>query len=64
MKAKIDNIHENSKCRFFSDKDKMINQIIVNDSKVAKKCMAKHDWGKKVIHWELRNKLKFKHNIK
>ena len=46
----------------FRDRDETINHIISKCSKLAqKKYKARHDWMGKVIHWEMRKKLKFDH---
>ena len=65
MKAIIDKIQENSKCRLCSDRDETFNHIISECSKLAQKeYKARHDWVGKVIHWEMWKKFKFYHTNK
>ena len=60
VKAKIDKIQQNSKCRSCGDRDKMINHIISECCKlVQKEYQTIHDWVGKVIHQELCKKFKF-----
>ena len=40
IKAKINNMQQNSKCRLYSNKDEMINHMISKCSKLSQK-----DWG-------------------
>ena len=62
IKARINKMQQNSKCRLCGDKDKTINHII---SKSAQKVYkTRHDWVSKVIHGELCKKLKFDHTNK
>ena len=59
IKARIDKMQQNSRCRLCTDRDKMINHIM---SKLAQKqYKTRHDWMGKVIHWELSEKFKFDH---
>ena len=45
---------QNSKCRLFSDRDKAINHIISECSKLVQNgYKTRHDWVRKVIHWDL-----------
>ena len=65
IKAKIDKMQQNSRCRLCRDRDKMINHIIRKCSKLAQKeYKTRHDWVDKVIHWELCKKFKFDHTKK
>ena len=65
IKARIDKIQQNSKCRLCGDRDKTINHIISECSKLApKEYKTRHDWVGKVIHWEICKKLKFDHTNK
>ena len=60
IKARIDKMQQNSKCRLCGDRDEMINHIISECSKLAQKeYKARHDWVGKVIHWEMCKKFKF-----
>ena len=62
IKVRIDKMQQNSKCRICSDRDKTINHIISECSKLAQKeYKTRHDWVGKVIHWEMRKKFKFDH---
>ena len=56
LKQKIDKTQLNSKCKLCGDRDEIINRII---SEVQKEYKTRHNWVKKVIHWELCKKLKF-----
>ena len=65
IKARIDKTQQNSKCRLWGDTDEMINRIISECNKLAKKeYKARHDWVGKVIHWELCKKFKLDHTNK
>ena len=65
MKARKDKTQQISKCRIYGDRDKMINHIISECSKLAQKeYKARHDWVGKVIHWEMCKKFKFGHTNK
>ena len=60
IKARIDKMQQNSKCRLCGDRDEAINHIISECSKLAKKeYNARHGWVGKVIHWEMCKKFKF-----
>ena len=62
IKTRIDNTQENSKRRLCSDRDETINHIICECSKLAQKeYKARHDWVRKVIHWEMCKKFNFDH---
>ena len=65
MKARIDKMQPNSKCRFCSARDEANNRIISECSKLAQKeYKTRHEWVVKVINWKLINKLKFDHTNK
>ena len=65
IKAKIDDVQRNSKCRLYSDNDETITHIVSKRSKPAQKeYNTRLDWVGKVIHWELCKKLKFDHTTK
>ena len=65
IKARIDNMQQNSKCRLCGDRDETINHIISECSKLAQKeYKARHDWVGKVIHWEMSRKFQFDHTNK
>ena len=62
IKAWIDKTQQNSKCRLCSNRDKTINHIISECSKLAQKeYKARHDWVGKVIYWEMCKKFIFDH---
>ena len=62
INARIDTMQKNSKCRLCGDRDKTINPIISEGSKLAQKeYKTRQDWVSKVIHWELWKRLKFDH---
>ena len=59
VKAKIDKTQQNSKCRLCVNRDKTINQIISECSKLAQKeYKNRHNWVGKVIHKEFSQKFK------
>ena len=65
IKARIDKMQQNSKCRQCDDRDETINHIISECSKLApKEYKTRHDWVGKVIHREMCKKLKFDHTNK
>ena len=65
IKAIIDKIQQNSKCRLCGDRDETITHIISECSKlVHKEYKTRHDWVGKMIHWEMCKKLKFDHKNK
>ena len=62
IKARIDKMQQNSKCRLCGDSEETINHIISDCSKLAQKeYKTRHDWVGKVIHWEMCKKFKFDH---
>ena len=62
---RIDKMQQNSKCWLCGDRDETINHIISEYSKFAlKEYKARHDWVRKVIHWDMSKKLKFDHTNK
>ena len=62
VKARLDKTKQNSKFKLCVNRDKMINYIISECSKLAQKeYKTRHDWVGKLIHWELCKKLKFDH---
>ena len=65
IKARINKMQQNSKCRLYGDRDETINDIISKCSKLAQKeRKTRHAWVGKVIHWETSNKSKFDHTNK
>ena len=65
IKARIDKMQINSKCRLCGDRDETINHIISECSKLAQKeYKARHDRVGKVIHWEMCRKFQFDHTNK
>ena len=62
VQAKIDETPQNSKSRLHGEKDETINHTINECSKLGQKgYKTRNDWAGKVIHMELRKKLKFDH---
>ena len=62
IKARIDKIQQNSKCRLRDDLDETINHIICEYSKLAQKeYKTRHDWVGKVIYRQMCKKFKFDH---
>ena len=60
IKVRIDETHQNSRCRLYGERDETINHMISECSKLAQKeYKTRQDWMGKVIHWELCKKLKF-----
>ena len=52
IKARIDKMQQNSKCRLCGDRDETINHIISECSKLTQKeYKARHDWVGELIHW-------------
>ena len=65
LKAKIDDMQQNSKFRLCGDKHETINHIISKCSEQSQReYTTRHYWVGKVIHWELCKKLKFDHITK
>ena len=61
-KARIDKMQQNSKYRPCGNGDETINHIISECSKLAQKeYKVRHDWVRKVIHWEMCKKFQFDH---
>ena len=61
IKARIDKMQRNSKCRLCGDRDEKINHISGCSKLAQKEFKAQHDWVDKVINWELCKKFKFNH---
>ena len=62
IKERIDKMQQNCKCRLCGDRDKTINHIISESSKLThKKYKARQDLVGKVIHWEVCKKFEFDH---
>ena len=60
IKVRIEKTQQNSKCRLSSNRDKTINHIITECSKLPlKKYKTRHGWVGKVIPWDMCKKLKF-----
>ena len=57
IKAKIDNTLQNSKFRLYDDRDETIIHISECSKLAKKQYKARHNWVRKVIHWELCKKL-------
>ena len=65
IKARIDKMQQNSKCRLCGDRDETINHIISQCRKLAQKeYKGRHNWVGEVIHWEMCRKFQFDHTIK
>ena len=65
IKARIDETQQNSKCKLCGDKDKMINHIVSECSKLAQKeYKARNDFVGKLIHWQMCRKFQFDHTNK
>ena len=59
IKARIDKTQQNSKCGLCGDRDKTINHMISECSKLAKKeYKTRYDWVGNLIHWEMYKKFK------
>ena len=64
-KAKTDNILQNCKYRSCWDRNETVNHMISKCTKLAQKeFKTRHDWVRKVIHWELCKRLKSDHTTK
>ena len=62
IKARVDNLQQNSRCRLSRDRNDKINSIISEFSKSAQKeYKTRHVLVSNVIHWELCKKLKAGH---
>ena len=60
VKAKIDRMQQNSRCRLYVDRHETINHVISECIKLAQsEYQTRHDQVGKVIHRELCNKSKF-----
>ena len=65
IQATINDVQQNSKCRLYGDKDKTMNHIISEWSKLAKnEYKSKNDWLGKITNSEFCKKLKFDHTTK
>ena len=65
IKARIDKMQQNSKCRLCGDRDETNNHIMSECSRLAQKeYKTRHDRVGKVIHWEMCKKFKFDHTSK
>ena len=52
-------MQQNSKCSLYDDGDETINYISECSKLPQKEYKNRHDWTRRVIHWELCKKLKF-----
>ena len=59
-KGKAGDTLQNSKCNLCGDTDEIVNHIITECSVYN----IKHDFARKVIHWELFKRLKFDYTTK
>ena len=64
IKAKIDKMQQNSKCRLYDVRDETINHISECSKLAQKESKTRHDWVSKVIHWKLCKKSKFDHTAR
>ena len=65
FKVKIDKTLQNIRCRSCGDRDKTINHVISECSKLAQKeYKTRYDWVGKVIPWESLKKFKLDHTNK
>ena len=65
IKVTIVKTHPNSKCRLCDERHETINLIISESRKLAQKVYkTRHEWVRKVIHWELWNSFRFGHTEK
>ena len=65
IKARIDKTQQNSRFRLYGERDDIINHILSECSKLARKeYKTRHDWVSMLIHWELCKKLKFDYTNK
>ena len=65
IKARIDTMQQNSKCRRCCNRDATINHMISECSNLAQKeYKTRHAWVGKVIHWEMCKKFKYDHTDK
>ena len=65
IKARTDKTQRKSKCRLCRDRDKTINHIISECSKLAQKeYKARYDWVSAVIPWEMCRKFQVDHTNK
>ena len=62
IEERLDKTQQNSRCRLCGDRDKTINNMISECSKLAQKeYKTRHDRVGKVIYWEMCKKFKFNH---
>ena len=64
VKAKIEKMKQNCRCRLCGDRYETINHIRGCSKLAQKDYKIRHDWVDKVIHWELCKKFKFNHTNK
>ena len=63
VKAKIDNVQQNSKCRLCGERDETINLIVSECNKlVQKEYLTRHKRAGRGIYWELCKRLNFDNN--
>ena len=61
IKVRKDKTQQNTKSRLCGDRDKTINHIISECSKLAQESKTRHDWVGKVINSQMCKKFKFDH---
>ena len=65
VKAKIETKQQNCRHRLCGDREKTLNHIISECSKLTQKeYKTRHGWVGKVIYWEFCKKIKFNHTNK
>ena len=65
IKARIHKTQQNSKCRLCGDRDKTVNHMLSECSKLAQKeTKSRHDCVGKVNHWEMYKEFQFDHTNK
>ena len=64
IKARIDKMQQNSKCRLCGNRDETINHISECSKLAQKEYKTRHNWVGKGIHWEMCKKLKFDYTNK
>ena len=61
IKAKIDNMQQNTKCRLCSENETINHNMKECIKLVQKEYKIRRDWVGKVVHWELGKKMEFYH---
>ena len=62
VKARIDKTQENSVCHMCGQREETVMHIICEYTKLAQKeYKRRHNWERRVIHWEFCKQLQFSH---